>query len=283
MRAPALIALLLVACTPPALLPDRLGELTAREPVVRHEGSAIFDHLNGAAEVYLMHGFRSLSTRVYRTANGRELSVEIFELADPEGAYGAFSHGRDLEGRELTSLGAEAHEQSGMIWFWRDRFLVCVGDREPGLLASPHVRERAARAVAASLPAGSPRPALVERLPRAGLRERTIRFFRVARALAYHYDGVPAERLGLDGRPHAVLADYRRPAGASVLLLVRYPDAAGATAAARAIATLPARGDGRARASERLGPHLLAVLEAPSAAEARALLGEARAMLGGER
>lgn len=281
MRSLTLIVLLLAACAPPALLPDRLGELTAREPVTRHEGRAIFDHLNGAAEVYLMHGFRSLATRGYRTASGRVIVVEIFEMADPEGAYGAFSHARDLEGQELTRIGAEAHRQAGMIWFWRDRFLVCVGDRENGLLASPHVLERAARSVAESLPAGSRRPALVERLPRTGLRDATVRFFRVARALAYHYDGAPAEKLGLDGA-RAVLADYRRPAGAAVLLLAEYPRPAAAAAAARVLDTHPPR-KGRARANAVLGSTLIAVLEAPTAADAAALIHEARARSGGPR
>ena len=279
-----IIPVLLVARPAVALpdLPAAAGDWKATGPTRRHTGKQIYDYMDGAAEVHRMYGFRSLRVREYRGPKRATIRLELFDMGTAEGAFGDFTHARDLEGEEVA-LGQDGHYQSGVLWFWKGRYLVCVSSRGPNVERS--ALEQLGRALEPGLKRGA-RPDLVRRLPAEGLRGRTVRYFRSPAALSYHYgDFAHADLLGLDGRAEAVLADYRTRAGASVLLLVRYPSDRAAAAAERRLAGKLPRGpqkgeDGKWRCRSRQARLLRLVLEAPGEAACQALLAR-RSRLGG--
>lgn len=265
-----LALLLLLVPTSAAALPAAVGDWKRVAGPRRIAGKAIFDYMNGAAEVHRMYGFRSLRLWRYR-AGEREIKVELIDLGSPAGAYGDFTHARDLEG-EPVAVGQDGHHASGVLWFWKGRHLTCISSRSKGV--DRVALTRLGRAVAATLRPGA-RPGLVDLLPRDGLRRRTVRYFRVPEALRYHYGGLAQSgRLGLDGKDvEAALADYRTAAGASVLLILRYPSDRRAVAVQRAMGSkLGKTAEGAWRGLARQGRLLRLVLEAPTAVEARRLL-----------
>ena len=263
-------------------LPDAVGGWKATGPTRRYTGKRIYDYMDGAAEVHRMYGFRSLRVREYLGPKRATIRLELFDMGSAAGAFGDFTHARDLEGTEVA-LGQDGHHQSGVLWFWKGRHLVCVSSRSPNVERS--ALEEVGRALETRLKSGA-RPDLVLRLPADGLRGRTVRYFRSPAALRYHYgDFAHTDLLGLDGRAEAVLADYRTRAGASVLLMVRYRSDRAAAAVERRLARKlplgPQKGeDGKWRCRSRRVRLLRIVLEAPKQASCRALLAR-RSRLGG--
>lgn len=259
-------------------LPRVAGDWKAAGPTRRYAGNQIYDYMDGAAEVHRMYGFRSLRVREYRGPKQAAIRLELFDMGTAAGAFGDFTHARDLEGEEVA-LGQDGHYLSGVLWFWKGRHLVCVSARSPNVERS--ALERVGRVVEPRLKPGA-RPDLVRRLPKEGLRDRTVRYFRNPAALRYHYgDFAHTDLLGLDGQPEAVLADYRTRAGAGVLLLLRYPSEKAAAAVERRLAGKlprgPAKGeDGTWRCRSRQARLLHLVLEAPGEAACRELLGTRR-------
>jgi hypothetical protein len=271
----AAAALLWPARSDALRLPRSVGQWRLAGKPARHVGKQLYQYMNGAAEVHRMYGFRWLRVFHYR-AGARKAKVEVFRMASPAGAFGDFTHARDLEGRAVD-VGQGGHVQSGVLWFWQGPYLVCVSS--PTGRLKHEALERLATAVARRLPASRWKPALVERLPTEGLRKATVRSFSVPAALAYHYgDFEHIELLRLGGKARAVLADYKGEAGAAVLLLVRYPSPSTAAGVAKRLSG--ALGGGLVRGERGVwravkvdGRHLRVVLEARTRAEAKRLLG----------
>jgi hypothetical protein len=69
-------------------------QLLAQEPEIRRErifaGEALYGFMNGAADLYLEYGFKSLVNRdiVYK---GENFTVDIYEMPTPEDAFGIYS------------------------------------------------------------------------------------------------------------------------------------------------------------------------------------------------
>ena len=252
-------------------LPSAVGGWRLADGSRRYAGRQIYQYMDGAAEVHRMYGFRAL--QVWRYRRGRaSIKVELFDMGSAAGAFGDFTHARDLEG-ETVKVGQDGHHQSGVLWFWKGRHLACVSSRSAGVVLDDLLQ--LGRVVAGSTGSAGERPDLVQQLPARGLRSRTVRYFRVKAALAYHYgDFAHAGLLGLEGGAEAVLADYRRD-GPAVLLLVRYPSAKRAAAAHRRLAAKMqalAKRKGKWSGLALQGRVLRVVLEARQERVARALL-----------
>ncbi len=145
-------------------------------------GEVLFDYIDGGAEIYREFGFREVAVQDYRNAGGQTVSLEIFEMASPAAAFGMFTFKRSGEG-EAAAIGTDAELESYYLNFWRDRYLVTITgfDEDPATAAGLSV---VGRAVAARIAGEAGRPELVGRLPAAGLRARSLKYF--------------AGRLGLD-------------------------------------------------------------------------------------
>lgn len=88
-----LLPLLLVAADPrPGLLPgDSVPPGWAhRGGTLLFAGAELYRHVNGGAELYHRHGFQRLAVQDY-AGNGREVRVEIYEMAGAAGAAALFA------------------------------------------------------------------------------------------------------------------------------------------------------------------------------------------------
>ncbi len=122
----------------------------------------LFERINGEAELYLPYGFDQLAYARY--ANLKEprqgIDADIYRLGSLLDSFGIYATYRRRDDPELA-IGAEGTGTSTQLFFYQDRYLVrlqATGGAEPGevqLLAC-------ARAIAARLPPGSGRPAMLD-------------------------------------------------------------------------------------------------------------------------
>jgi hypothetical protein len=149
------------------------------------EGEALYTYIDGGAEIYQEYGFRRAVVQDYRNAAGREVSLEIFEMADPAAAFGMFSFKRSGKGAPLP-LGGGGELEAYYLNFWRGRFLVTLTgfDESPGTLEG---LKALAGAAEKGLGAGGDVPGLVGRLPPDGLVAGSVKYIRGLLGLANIY------------------------------------------------------------------------------------------------
>jgi Family of unknown function (DUF6599) len=272
-----MIAMAVSAAAP--VLPDEVTGWKAQAPAVRYDAQTIFHYIDGHGEVYLAYGMSACEARRYAGPAGEgEVVADVFEMASPADAYGVFTHSRE---GEPVDVGQDATFGYGTLSFWKGRFFVSV------LAEQESERTRAVvlalgRAVAEAIPGTGERPALVGRLPAAGLDPASVVFLRHPRILEAHVPVGPDNPLGVGPSAPAATARYRLDGGTADLVVVDYADAEGASSAGTTFAARfldgerPAHRDDGWCAAAALGDRARAfVLRAPSREAALSLLAEA--------
>ena len=192
---------------------------TAPEPARVAVGDGLFELIDGGAELYHEYGFRQAITLSLENAARSSIQVELYEMADPAAAYGAFSlmqSGKFVPG----SLGQGSLRFSYYLVFWSGPFFASVTGAQAEAATQAEV-DRLGAQLAALLPPAAALPDWFFRLPAAGLQER--RYFRGKIGLSNIPDGIMAGQFQV----HEGLA--ARYPGVRVLLL-HYADAAAAAA-----------------------------------------------------
>ncbi|MFG0252498.1 MAG: DUF6599 family protein [Phycisphaerales bacterium JB038] len=222
----ALLSLLLVGCsgseTDPVdtatLLPQELGDWVKQADPVTFDRETIFDHINGAGEVYRSYAFDHVIVARYQNPQGLAVIVELFDMGNPADAYGVFSYALE---QEKTGIGAAYEPGGSVLCFWQDRFYICVAAQQQEPDPAPLVEE-IARGISQRLPTPGTRPALVDMLPSEGLRPLSQRYFHLHQTLNYHFYLVRDNILNLSPATKAVLGRYQP--GATILLIIDYGD-----------------------------------------------------------
>ena len=263
-------------------IPKQVLDWKSSGPDETYDRKTLYGYMDGGAEVYLAFDFREVLVRKYADGAGNELVLDIYDMGSPPEAFGMFSCDRqDPE----AGIGQGSEYGPGLLRFWRGRYFVSVTVSGNEDKAEKAVLELG-RAVAPLLgPDGAP-PDLVGRLPAAGLRPQKTAYFHNNIHLSNRYFISPDNILDLDEKTVCVFAEYGAPGGDTArLLVVRYPDAAKAEAAAASFRTsfLPgADTDGAALTESKgwcavrvRGGLLAAVFEASSKDYALRLAAEA--------
>ena len=263
-------------------IPKTIGAWEARETDRVFDRTTLYDYMDGGAEVFLAFDFREVWSRRYAGPDGgtegRELTLDIYDMGSPAEAFGIFSC--DREDPE-AGIGQESEAGFGLLRFWQGRYFVTVtaaGDDETSQRAVLDV----GRTVVGLLGPPGPKPDLIGYLPAGSLRADRTSFFHSNVNLNNRYFVASENILGLDRSTDCVFAEYDAAAGeAGCLLIVRYPDAAKAEAARRSFlaAYLPEAGaEGLARTENkkwvlalRKEAVLVVVFEAPDPDWARTL------------
>jgi hypothetical protein len=184
----------------------------------------LFDMVDGQADAFFVYGFKQVATQRYQNPAGTILEVALWQLATPTDAYGLFTSGR---AGQPIDIGNEGDMDPGSrIAFWQDRYYVQVYGRQQVLDAD---LQAFARVVAASLPQGGERPALVSRLPQADLIERGFIFFHEEISIQNEVWLGGENILGLSAQTNGLLARYDLDGTRVYLLLIQYPDAQSAS------------------------------------------------------
>jgi hypothetical protein len=78
-------------------------------------GENLYEYIDGAAELFRQYGFRALIHRVYE-AGPAEVTVDIYDMAEPLNAFGIYSAERSPDYRFLP-VGLEGYGDAGMFTF----------------------------------------------------------------------------------------------------------------------------------------------------------------------
>jgi hypothetical protein len=242
------------------------------------DAETIFEYIDGAGEVYLSYNMRALFARRFKAEGKPALIADLFDMGTPDDAFGVFTH--DLDGED-GATGQGSTYKGGLLSFWKGRYFVSVytEDETPesrsAVFAVSAMIDRAIRET-------GEKPDLVRTLPPEGLAAASVCFFHNHSVLNYHFFVADENILGLGRDTAAVLAAYGDGPERTRLLVVRYPDAARASAglAGFAKAYLPdADGSGLAKTEDgkwagarKGGDRVIVVFGASSRARAEDLI-----------
>jgi len=190
----------------------------------------IYALVDGQAEAFFAYGFEQVAVRRYENEEGRRLEIEIWQVGAPADAYGLFTV--NISGIPAGIGNGGDVDPGRRLAFWQDRYYVRV--RAHRRLSDDELWAFA-EAVAAALPSGGERPALVDHLPLAGLIERSIIFFHEEISIQGELWLGGKNLLRLGPETDGVLARYRLDGTTAQLLLVEYPSAGRAAAGRKAL------------------------------------------------
>jgi hypothetical protein len=128
----------------------------------RYRGEDLFLYIDGGAEIYHEYGFKQVIAQDYRDKKGRSITIEIYEMASPESAFGMFTFKSSGRGSS-ESIGQDARLEDYYLNSWKGPCLVTV----VGMDDSAETREgilRIARTAEAKMRLTGARPFLAEAL-----------------------------------------------------------------------------------------------------------------------
>ncbi|MEW6333248.1 MAG: DUF6599 family protein [Thermodesulfobacteriota bacterium] len=247
----------------------------------RHgDAKALFAYMNGAAELYLSYGFQGLTVRRYEKPGSPALTLELYEMASSEDAFGLFTFERQ---DEPAGIGQGSEFGGGMLRFWKGRHFAAVYTEGSGPAVDDPLLALG-KMTADAIPEQGREPQWRAVLPGRdlGLVERSVRFIRSHVLLNQRFFVSHQNILNLDRRTEAFLAQYVQQDQQAHLLLIRYPHAQAAGEAFRGFmkAYLPDAGENGGSQTEdrkwtlarRQGEWVIIVFGAPTEENAAALV-----------
>jgi hypothetical protein len=190
----------------------------------------LFDLVDGGADSYLAYSFEQVAVRRYQNAADDRLVIQVWKMASPADAYGLFTVNQS--GAAIAVGNGGASEPGVRLVFWQANYFVVINATAN---LPDDVLQSFAAALSARLPGGGEPPALVKRLPAGDLVENSYRFFHVELSIQDEVWLGGENALGLSPQTNGVLAWYELEGGPARLMLIEYPDAAGAAVALNAL------------------------------------------------
>jgi hypothetical protein len=263
-------------------LPAEAAGWTWDEKEMKYNSKSLFDYMDGAAELYLAYGFQRLTVRKFEKSSKPPITLELYEMASSEDAYGLFSFDRQ---DDAVGIGQGSEFGGGLLRFWKGKYFVSIYVDGEGAEAESAILTMG-RATADLIQKMGPEPKLVDFIPGKdfGLIDRSVRYLKSHILLNQRFFIAHQNILNLSRRTEAVLAQYTREKEKTHLLLIRYPSVKEAKDAYQSFmgAYLPdARGkdflkteDQKWTMARQRGEVVIVVFGAPTAADAEALLKE---------
>ncbi len=209
-------------------LPEAIGGWKKAAAPALHTPATLSDYIDGGAELYLSYNFRNALSQKYKAAGSDDIAVDIFDMGSSFDAFGVFAHSRETVD---ASVGQGSEYAAGLLTFWKDRYYVSI-------LAYPETPARKeivltlGRTIAGAIPRRGALPPVLAMLPRDGLSPESVRYFHHYIWLnSFHFvsnDNV----LDIANDTPAALGTYKKAGTSVFLLVVQYPTAARADAAA---------------------------------------------------
>ncbi len=135
----------------------------------RFSGDDLYIYINGGAEIYNEYGFRRVIAQDFEHKDGRGVTLEIYEMADPSAAFGIYSFQTSGAGNP-TEFGTDGEIEEYYLRFWKGRYMVTVTGFDPSGTGQGRLLEgvlEVARAADARIKETAPRPEFCRALPSA--------------------------------------------------------------------------------------------------------------------
>ncbi len=212
-------------------------------PEIYAGDTRLFEYIDGAAQPYLTYGFVQVTAARYKAESPAGVKVEVWEFADRDAAFGAFSMNR---AGEPEPIGWQASRQDSYLWCWAGRYYVAI-EPEPDAGLTPAAARELAAAVMERVPAAGAGtlPAIVAALPPQNLKPESVIYFRhgmIIQDIPFAEPELDFEALDIiAGDARGACGEYPGRSGPARLLLIEYPSAARAR---KALDALAAGGEG---------------------------------------
>ena len=276
---------------PEISLPSEAAGWMWDEKEMTYNSRTVFDYIDGAAELYLAYGFQNLTVRRFEKSSRPPMTVELYDMASSEDAFGVFSFERQ---DEAVGIGQGSEFGGGLLRFWKGKYFVSIYADGEGAGVESAILQMG-RATANSIPTTGPEPKWVDFIPgkEFGLVDKSIRYLKSHVLLNQRFFIAHQNILNLSRKTEAALAQYLRHGQKVHLLLIRYPDLKEAEDAYQGFMKtyLPdAEGkdrskteDGKWTIARRRDEFVLVVFGAPTEAEGETLLKTLEEKLPGGR
>ena len=139
-------------------------------------GEDLYDYIDGGAEIYFEYGFHRVLVQDYRKRNGPLISLEVFEMAAPESAYGIYSFKAGLRG-DTIELGDETRLADYYLNLWKGHFVLTLTGTQPGEEIRTGLLTMA-QSVESRIKEKAVEPGLLSLLPGEGLIPASRKYFR---------------------------------------------------------------------------------------------------------
>jgi len=136
---------------------------TPKDAPQNYQGEDLFAYIDGGAEIYYEYGFKQVVVQDYQDKKGKTITLEIFEMADSESAFGMFSFKSSGKGQPCA-IGQDARLEDYYLNFWKGACLVTLTGFDAGQDSRRGILE-IARAVDLKIPLRGTRPSLLGLLP----------------------------------------------------------------------------------------------------------------------
>jgi hypothetical protein len=203
-------------------LPDTLNgwKLTEQKRIDSHE--ALYDHIDGGAELYISYGFRSAISCRYTREGQPDVTAEVFDMGCASDAFGVYSQTRDKEEKEY---GQGSYYVNGALFFWKGRYWISLITSET-TEESEHLLRSLAVYIDEKLQETGESPVMISYLPAEDLVPGGYLYFHHYIWLNSYYFIATENILNIDENTPAVLAKYGPPDERLYLLMIQYPDSA---------------------------------------------------------
>jgi hypothetical protein len=208
-------------------LPGQVDNWSMTERMQITTREALYDYIDGGAELYLSYGFKSALSCRYTREGHPEVTAEIFDLGSAPDAFGLYSQTRD---KEETDYGQGSYYVNGAQFFWKGRYWISLITSET-TEESVKLLHTLAGYINEKINETGERPAILSVLPAEGLVPGGFLYFHHYIWLNSYYFIASDNILGIDENTPAVLAKYGPPEERLYLLGIQYPDSARAAQA----------------------------------------------------
>jgi hypothetical protein len=274
-----------------ALLPAKAGGWTLEGEADVYPGEGLYEHINGGADIYHEYGFVTLIVQRY-TNQDKSISVEIYHMGDPPGAFGIYSYNRH-PALSPADVGGDGVIHDSGAYFWRDRYYVDISKMGAADIAADEFLALA-KAIDEDIGTSASEPEIMKLPPSENMVERSAVFARGRLGINNQVYVAPENLFGLERGEAAVIARYKLGQSEFSVIVAEYESAAACGEAFKrlrahflgeesalekefAVAPKP----GKHHAVREAGTRLLFVANADSETNALTMLDRISAHIGG--
>jgi hypothetical protein len=204
------------------LLPSNLEipRWEKKGPARIYEKEQLYEYIDGGAALFFEYGFKRIITQEY--SDGEEsLTVDIYEMNDPEAAFGIYSLQRDYKMPGLN-VGNEGTQYDYHVAFWQSSYYIVTTGQKAGK-RTKMVLSQLAENISKRIGNTSEGPKMLTHLPVNGLVPRSKVYVKGPLGLNSHFYLTYENVLEIDGvRTEGVLGAYQSNGEEARLLIIRY-------------------------------------------------------------
>ncbi len=202
-------------------LPSEIAGWKWDRKEMKYDSKSVFQYMDGAAELYLAYGFQILRVRRFEKPNQPPITLEFYDMASSQNAYGVFSFERQ---DEPVAIGQGSEFGGGLLRFWKGNYFVSIYADGEGPDVQPAVL-KIGEAVSLQIQVTGSEPKLMEFFPGKdfGLIDKSVRYLKSHVLLNQRFFLSHQNILDLNPKTEAGLAQYVQEKQKVTFLLIRYP------------------------------------------------------------